>query len=598
MVKQPEKLLATLITLLVLLPIFSHACTDVPQTTAVSPTTSSSAMEEPSPTPVPTITASPTATPEPLPEVTQWSMFEEAIQLSGAYTDEQKYLEITVTAEFIGPDGQEVAVHGFWDGDSTWRVRFAPGQLGEWAYSIHAFNTQGEIATANGRFNTIPPTPALLENNPNYRGFLQLSENGRYFTYADGTPFFWMGGTAWRANEIAMSFVPQPDDEGPDVAEFTTYLDNRQAKGFSVIQVVAGFPSEFERVNEGGATYLELFTVINPENFQWLDRRLEAILDRGMVPVIIGQWELAVGIMTPEELQQYWQYLIARTQAYNVIWIVTGEYGLEENLDDVRALGAFIETQNTTHHLVTVHPTPNEPFPSFSSAEHFWGESWLDFHMHQTWDTAAVRETMLMDYGRMPPAPAVNAEAGYDGMRIWDRERVRQEAWTTYMSGAAGYTYGANGIWNWNDGCCDEEPQAPPRWYDAIDLPSSNDMQRLVDFFAPLPWWNLAPTDGLTDDGYVLATPGERYIIYLPNLTLETESARWLGLTKRAKMETAVRLNLRNITGTFTVSWFNPATGETVAGEPVNGGQIYNLTSPFTGDAVLHLVKIRNQFTQ
>ena len=208
-----------------------------------------------------------------------------------------------------------------------------------------------------------------------------------------------------------MSFVPQPDDDGPDVAEFPTYLDNRQAKGFSVIQVVAGYPTQPERINAGGPTYLELSPAINPDNFPRLDQRLEAILDRGMVPVMIGQWDLAVDTMTPEDLQRYWHYLIARTQAYNVIWIVTGEYGLEADLDDVRALGEFIQTQNSTNHLVTIHPTPNRPHPAFSSAEHFWDESWLDFHLHQTWDTAAVRQTMLLDYGRIPPTTTVNAES-------------------------------------------------------------------------------------------------------------------------------------------------------------------------------------------
>lgn len=582
------KLLPIFLILIGLITVFSTACAPEPAPTAVAPTSPAPSTEEPSATPAPTDTTPATNTPIPLPEVTQWGVFDEAIQIPGEYTNEQKYLEIGVTAQFVGPDGREVAVNGFWDGGRTWRVRFAPSLPGEWAYSIQAVDNQGEIAASNGRFRAIPPAADLLDENPNYRGFLQSSENGRYLTYADGTPFFWMGDTAWRANQLTMSFVPQPDDDGPDVAEFPTYLDNRQEKGFSVIQVVAGFPTQPERINEGGPTYLEMFSVINPENFQWLDQRLEAILERGMVPVMIGQWELAVGTMTPEDLQRYWQYLIARTQAYNVIWIVTGEYGFEDDLDDVRALGEFIQTQNSTNHLVTVHPTPNRPHPAFSSAEHFWGEAWLDFHLHQTWDTAAVRETMVGDYGRMPPTPAVNSESGYDGMRIWDRERVRLEAWATFMSGGAGYTYGANGVWNWNDGCCDDERHEPPRWHEAIDIPSSYDMQRIVDFFAPLPWWELVPHEGLTNDGYVLANPGERYLVYLPDLPLEAASARWWWTGKQVR-ETAVTLDLSNTPGTFTVSWFNPATGDTVAGEAITGGQRHNLIAPFSGDALLHL---------
>jgi hypothetical protein len=37
----------------------------------------------------------------------------------------------------------------------------------------------------------------------------------------------------------------------------------------------------------------------------------------------------------------------------------------------------------------------------------------------------------------------------------------------------------------------------------------------------------------------------------------------------------------------MTVEWFNPATGETVPGEPVTGGNSQTFTAPFSGDAVL-----------
>jgi hypothetical protein len=272
------KRLPFFLILIGLIAVCVTSCSSEPVPTAVSPTTPPPPTEEPRPT----------DTPEPLPEVTQWGVFDEAVQIPGDYTNEQKYREIEVTAQFVGPDGREVDVNGFWDGDSTWRIRFAPNLPGDWAYTIQAVDEQGEIATSNGRFHAIPPTADLLDENPNFRGFLQLSENGRYLTYADGTPFFWMGDTAWRANRLTMSLVPDPDDDGPDVAEFPTYLDNRQAKGFSVIQVVAGFPTQPERINEGGPTYLEMFSVINPANFQWLDRRLEAILDRAWCPSSSG----------------------------------------------------------------------------------------------------------------------------------------------------------------------------------------------------------------------------------------------------------------------------------------------------------------------
>jgi len=41
----------------------------------------------------------------------------------------------------------------------------------------------------------------------------------------------------------------------------------------------------------------------------------------------------------------------------------------------------------------------------------------------------------------------------------------------------------------------------------------------------------------------------------------------------------------------FNVEWLNCTTGEAVGGEVVEEGGRKSLTSPFTGDAVLHIYK-------
>jgi hypothetical protein len=60
----------------------------------------------------------------------------------------------------------------------------------------------------------------------NKLGKLQVAANHRYLEYDGGTPFFYLGDTAWelfhRLNR--------------EVAQF--YLSNRTAKGFTVIQAV------------------------------------------------------------------------------------------------------------------------------------------------------------------------------------------------------------------------------------------------------------------------------------------------------------------------------------------------------------------------
>ncbi|MBX5439675.1 MAG: DUF4038 domain-containing protein, partial [Thermoflavifilum sp.] len=55
---------------------------------------------------------------------------------------------------------------------------------------------------------------------------LRVSDNHRYLVYADGEPFFWLGDTAWEL------FHRLSRDS------CLMYLDDRAAKGFTVIQAV------------------------------------------------------------------------------------------------------------------------------------------------------------------------------------------------------------------------------------------------------------------------------------------------------------------------------------------------------------------------
>ena len=56
---------------------------------------------------------------------------------------------------------------------------------------------------------------------------LRVSANGRFLEYSDGTPFFWMGDTAWE-------LFHRLNREDADL-----YLKDRADKGFTVIQAVA-----------------------------------------------------------------------------------------------------------------------------------------------------------------------------------------------------------------------------------------------------------------------------------------------------------------------------------------------------------------------
>jgi len=87
----------------------------------------------------------------------------------------------------------------------------------------------------------------------------------------------------------------------------------------------------------------------------------------------------------------------------------------------------------------------------------------------------------------------------------------------------------------------------------------------------------MVPQCGLASSGFCLASTGPdraEYLVYLPK-------GPW------------VTVDLKAGERTFSVEWFNPATGETVEGEAVQAGARLELTAPFKGDAVLYLVEIK-----
>jgi Domain of unknown function (DUF5060) len=57
-------------------------------------------------------------------KVPQWSVHELSFTAGGKYTN--PYTEVTLKAVFTGPGGVKQTIKGFWDGESTFKVRFTP----------------------------------------------------------------------------------------------------------------------------------------------------------------------------------------------------------------------------------------------------------------------------------------------------------------------------------------------------------------------------------------------------------------------------------------------------------------------------------------
>ncbi|WP_327205216.1 DUF5060 domain-containing protein [Paenibacillus sp. Root52] len=117
---------------------------------------------------------------EPVP---QWARFE--LQLSGS-TEGNPYLDTDWTVIFRH-DKIEQKVSGFYAGNGEYVVRFLPSDIGDWTYET--FSNLPELNGLQGSFTCIPAAASV-------HGPVGTLDENR-FAYADGTPFYPFGTTAY-----------------------------------------------------------------------------------------------------------------------------------------------------------------------------------------------------------------------------------------------------------------------------------------------------------------------------------------------------------------------------------------------------------------
>jgi hypothetical protein len=109
-------------------------------------------------------------------DVPRWSVYE--LTLNAADDKVDPYLETDLVGVFTGPSGQSVIVNGFWDGDRTFRLRFAPTVEGTWTYMTVSSDPQ-----MDGQMGTVRCTPP----QPGVHGFVRgTGARTAEWTFDDG----------------------------------------------------------------------------------------------------------------------------------------------------------------------------------------------------------------------------------------------------------------------------------------------------------------------------------------------------------------------------------------------------------------------------
>jgi hypothetical protein len=362
-------------------------------------------------------------------------------------------------------------------------------------------------------------------------GKLKVSENNRFLVFDDGTPFFYLGDTAWEL----FHRLSKVDAE--------KYLENRREKGFTVIQAV--ILAELDGLNtpnmEGEKPLINNDpTKINEAYFKhvdWVIRKAEEMgLFIGLLPTwgdkVDKQWGVGPVIFNAENAEKYGEIVGNRYKDFkNIIWINGGDrQGGGNNLPIWNALAKGIKTFDKSH-LMTFHPSGYS-----SSSKWFHNENWLDFNMMQTGHGERSYEVysklMVADYNLIPTKPTFDGEPRYeDHPHNWKPEElgwfddadVRQAAYWDLFTGGFGHTYGCHAIWQMLAPGREPVGFARNTWQADLDLPGAWDMVHVRNLMESRPFTDRIPFQEIVQNKnqpvteFISATRGNDYVmVYIP----------------------------------------------------------------------------------
>ena len=511
-------------------------------------------------------------------------MAEATFRAQRGYSD--PFNQVTVDVVFSAPHGAQLRVPAFWAGSNEWKVRFASPVVGTNQFRTECSESQDE--GLHGITGTIEVRRYSGSNPLFLHGPVQVAPNRRYLEHSDHTPFFWLGDTWWMGLCHRLHW--------PD--EFHTLAADRKQKGFNVIQIVAGLypdmpPFDARGANEAGFPWETNYTSIRPQYFNAADQRLGYLVEQGFTPCIVGAWGYFMPWLGVEKMKAHWRYLIARYGAWPVMWCAAGEANLpwylvsgfpyddRKQVHDWSEVMKFIRATDPFHRPLTVHPTAINRYTARHATE---DAALLDFDMLQTphgqrgaamTTVKAVRES----YEALPRMPVIDGEASYEMLNDnLPTEWTRRMFWLCLMNGAAGHTYGANGIWQCNR---PGEPHGKSphggsygkiSWSEAMNLPGSRQLGLAKALFVKYPWQQLEPhpewvewsqpakTNELSTVPQATGISNVVRLVYVP----EPKTIQVLGLGKIG----------------WSATYFDPVTGEERSMGAVASNDIGSWTCP------------------
>ena len=548
-----------------------------------------------------------------------WHPYEIALTSLIAYAPQTAWRGSTVQLNATFTLGSTVLeTPGFWNGGQHWRVRFAAPTPGQWTYRTSCSDAKNTgLHGQTGGF-TIAPYGG---SNPLYaHGFLRPNAGGRYLEHADGTPFYWLGDTHWSGFSTAEHWGDS-DNTTVDPSQPTSMLkamvDVRAAQGYSVWKgetfVINGQQGGAKGgiANAGGDAWGAggMYGELRPEFWAAIDEIIAYINSKGLV-VSFAFAGIGRGLTNQSQvlpITDLARYATARYAGYSTVWTTCQEYCSQLGYPDaIAAWGEIAASQfalDPHNRSTSLHNCAANPIPAWRSA------AWYGHNTNQQghFTTASV-DHWLEQYDTIPPKVLIEDEANYEQLKYAGMTTnvpgwlTRQSAWQSQIAGAAGYTYGGQGIWwacynrSYVSGNCG--PNDPPglsrnesgyfTWDETLTFPvGGHQLPLMAAFFRSLPWHTLEPNAAAvawdspaaptnTQKPFQKADAAGHYIVaYLPQANGDPHSAEGPPGTPPVGCRPPLTPGNHSAAGRFggtasinpgaphTASWFDPRSGAT-----------------------------------
>ncbi len=522
-----------------------------------------------------------------------------------------------VTLDLILTDGNiQYTIPAFWDGRNVWKARVACPAAGRWYYRTVCSDTENTSLETMGVIDCEKYSGSL--DIYNY-GFVSVREGKKYFTYDDGTPFFYLGDTHWSLGDETADMVREIAAKRAE-QRFTVWQSEPIGAQFDVSNGVTqadieGFRSYDEKfriiadaglVHANASFFFPSYMGILIQNFGgYSEKTITGKIEKKNVTVN----DLADSVkIYLEKLSRYW---VARYGAYPVIWTLGQEtdndfyWNSENNHPQWNALNnpyklvaQYTAKYDAYSHPLSAHQENTGATAAYGTGEGtgeklkkycsalpsaFRGVSEHNFYAAQwnpsktgRYDADIVKDYWYNSQGK----PSINYEGQY--CYLWTKNfGARMQGWLAYLNGLYGCAWGGQDTWSYlniyneNEDSSDgvdtitSAEKTNATWRDSLEYPSTYQIGFMRSFLEEGRWWELIPR--FDNKSFFMPQNGvysvcaansdvSEIVIYFYSFTDASIAANAnTGKNSGAKTGTVGQLKPK---AEYTYQWFNPVTGE------------------------------------